>query len=121
MRWMHAWLKVSTVIFRLPSCQLSPAIAFCLGCVMPAWSYPCDEEAAPAAAAAAAAANDVAEDLSKVRIYLNGVAQVPASIGNLFACHWIVNWRTNSRCMHAFNLLFGLVFLCILTMVRFQV
>ena len=84
MRWMHAWLKMSIVTFRLPSCQLSPAFAFGLGCVMPAWSYPCDEEAAPAAAAAAvAAANDVAEALSTMRICLNSVAQVPASIGNL--------------------------------------
>ena len=43
---------MSIVTFRLPSCQLSPAFAFGLGCLMPAWSYPCDEEAAPAAAAA---------------------------------------------------------------------
>ena len=32
---------------------------------------------------AAAAANDVAEDLSKMRLCLNSVAEVPASIGNL--------------------------------------
>ena len=35
MRWIHAWLKVSILIFRLRSYQLSPAFAFCLGCVMP--------------------------------------------------------------------------------------
>ena len=37
----------------------------------------------PPAAAAAAAANDVAEDLSRVKICLNSVAEVPAPSGNL--------------------------------------
>ena len=83
MRWMHAWLKVSILIFRLPRCQLSPAFAFCLGCVMPGLTRAMKRQRLQQlAAAAAAAANDVAENLSKVRICLKCVAQVPASIRN---------------------------------------
>ena len=74
-----------SVNFNFPIAQLPIVSGICLlSWLCHAWSYPCHEAAAPAAAAAAAAAaaNDVAENLSKVRICLNGVAQVPASISN---------------------------------------
>jgi hypothetical protein len=68
-----------SVNFNFPIAQLPIVSGICLlPWLCHAWSYPCHEEAAPAAAAA----NDVAENLSKVRICLDGVAQVPASISN---------------------------------------
>jgi len=71
-----------SVNFNFPIAQLPIVSGICLlSWLCHAWSYPCHEEAAPAAAAAAAA-NDVAENLSKVRICLKCVAQVPAPISN---------------------------------------
>ena len=71
-----------SVSFYFPIAQLPIVSGICLlSWLCHAWSYPCHEEAAPAAAAAAAA-NDVAENLSKVRICLKCVAQVPAPISN---------------------------------------
>jgi hypothetical protein len=68
-----------SVNFNFPIAQLPIVSGICLlSWLCHAWSYPCHEEAAPAAAAA----NDVAENLSKVRICLDGVAQVPASISS---------------------------------------
>ena len=74
-----------SVNFSFPIAQLQIVSGICLlSWLCHAWSYPCHEEAA--AAAAAAAANDVAENLPKVRICLNGVAQVPASISISNSC-----------------------------------